>query len=229
MCQYRKNYSEEAEEYRLAIKTKAKASAKASFRLSNNHDYDEGSNEDEQANSDQDGEVDTSKDDSADHKIFDDEGIKNKISRKSAKISNSEGNPRQSTASISGSSPQSRKRLLSTSSKRSSKKVTPQRNFSLTSTSKKINKKSDTPLRSQVISLLSNFLLLLHYLRSLYFFLLTIRNVNFCSQKCHTSIQKHTLQEQVKIDYVNVACRSTVEASNDLILHVVDKQKSSQL
>jgi hypothetical protein len=204
MCQYRKNYSEEAEEYFLATKKKAKTSAKASFRLRNNHDDDEGSNEDEQANSDQDGEVDTSKDDSADRKIFDDEGIENKTARKSAKILSSEENPRQSTASISGSSPQSRKRLLSTSSKRSSKKVTPQRNFSLTPTSKKGNKNSGatdhTPLRSQVIFLQSNYLCLLHYLHTLYLFLLTIRNVIFCSRKCHTSIQKHTLQKQVKID-----------------------------
>jgi hypothetical protein len=204
MCQYRKNHSEEAEEYRLATNKKAKTSAKASFRFRNNHDDDEGSNEDEQANSDQDGEVDTSKDDSADHKIFDDEDIENKTAHNGAKILCSEGNPRQSTASTSGSSPQSRKRLLSTSSKRSSKKVTPQRNFSLAPTSKKGNKESEatdhTPLRSQVIFLLSNFLCLLHYLRTLYRFWLTIHYVTFCSRKCHTSIQKHTLQKQVKID-----------------------------
>lgn len=162
MCQYRKNYSEEADEYRLATRKKAKTSGKASFKLRNNHDDDEGSDEDEQANSDQDWEVDTRNDVSADHKIFDYEGIESETARESAKILSFEGNPRQCTASISGSSPQSRKRLLSSSSKRSSKKVTPQRNFSLTPTSKKGNKKSGatnhTPLRSQVIFLKSNFL-----------------------------------------------------------------------
>lgn len=158
MRQYHENFAEEAEEYRLAVAKRAKSSEKASPRLRKIFGGVEGSDGDEPAYIDEEGDNDKYGDSSINEVMIDDESIVNQIGQNV--MSGDDLTPRHSTALIAVSISQSKKRLLTTSTKRGSKKFTLQSKFSTSPLHKKANRKSGasdhTPLRPQVLSCVMN-------------------------------------------------------------------------
>ena len=133
---------------------RAKSAEKSKLR--NNFDGVEESDGDEPANIDEEGVDVKCADASVKEVMIDDESIVNQMGQNGVEMFGDDLTPRHSPALIAVSISQSKKRLLATSTKRSSKKFTLQRKFSTSPLHKKANRKSGasdhTPLRPQVLS-----------------------------------------------------------------------------